>query len=481
MGNRRRIKVGVDTLPIPASSGSAPDDAPYLLNGVDPSGDLTAQVNVLTLATPQPFIATAPIGGDVGLPVILAYDDGPGAVDTGVGLAFRAQNDADAPIYLGSVLAQFSDATDGSEDSKLVANVYAAGAEVTALTIDNSGIVLEGTGNKTITTATGDFTVSATGAGNDIIVESAAAAARLRSTAAGVIVTGATTAAVTAGTGDLSLASGAGDVAVLINATPIASFVTTGLEFRGTGSKVLSYQGGDLAAGTAGAGNDLGVSSGGDMTIAAGTTAGSLVVTSQSTASVTALAGDLTLDARGAGTVILSTGNTARWAVTTAGVLQAQGASRKISSVAPGTTTGDAVAFEQILDAGVATPTNGGATVAIVPGAEFIATATFTAPTGGAGTFLLQNNTGRAITLIGARAIIAGAGVNTLAITVDNAGGTDLLTVAALAATGGTHIPAATTYTLGNAIIANGANIIITAEGSGATIDTILFLEFIAQ
>lgn len=406
---------------LPPSGGGAPVNAPYLLNGADPSGLLTAEVNVLALSAPQPFIATAAIFADIGQPLTIAYDPGAaGAANTGAAVGFQAQNDADAAVQIGGVAALLTDATAGSVDSAIALNVSAASATVTAALVDNTGILLDGTGAKTITTSKGNLTVSATGAGNGVAVSSAAA---------GAAVTGQTTASLTATTGAASVVATAAGASVT-GATTAA--VTAGTILTLTGADRILLQ-------TAAAGNGVQVLAG---------------------AVPTWIFDD---------------------AASLNGRLVAAGSARPISNVSPSTTTGDVVVFEQILDAGQAAPTNGGATVPIVPGAEFIATATFTAPTGGAGTFLLQNNTGRAITIIGARAVIPAAGANTLALTIDNAGGTDLFTVAALAATGGTHVPAATTYTLAEAVIANGANIIITAEGSGATIDTILFLEFIVQ
>lgn len=444
------IKVNRCDIVPPISSGGgggAPVDAPYLTNGVDPNGDLTANVNVLALAAPQPFIATAPLVGDVGVPIIIAYNNGAGAANTGTGLGFRAQNDLDTTILLGSVLAQFSDATDGSEDSKLVANVYAAGAQVTALSIDNGGITLDGSGAKTITTSAGALTVSATGGTNAATVSAAGAASLTGGTAAAV--TGATTATVQAGSGAATLRSTAAG-AVVLGATTASLTATAG---------AVSVTGGTTAALTAGTN---------------ATVEGASVVV-------------LRAAAAGNG-VQVHAGGVPTWtfddSASLNGRLVAEGSARPISNVSPSASTGDVVVHQQIFDAGIAAPTNGGATVAIVPGAEFIATATFTAPTGGAGTFLLQNNTGRTITLIGARALIPAAGANTLAITIASTlGATNLFTAAALAATGGAHLACATTYNLGltGAQIANGAGITITAEGSAGTVAVILLLEFIVQ
>jgi len=507
---------------VPPLSGSAgvPVNAPYLLNGVDPSGLLTAEVNVLALATPQPFIATAPIAGDIGLPITLAYDNGVGAVGTGVGLQFKAQNAADATKDIVTVVARLTDATAGSEGSEVDVGVLVAGAEQTALTIADASLSLNGsTGAKTITTSKGALTVSATGGTNPVTVTAPGSVSLTGGTSAAV--TGATTATVLAGTGAATLRSTAAGAAVLGQTT--ASLTAT----TGAASVVASAAGASVAGATTAA-----VTAGSGAATLQSTAAGA-VVTGATTAAVTATAGAASVTggttatlAAGTGLALMSStsGNAAMsapagtasvggatvqlnggtgvtlvssdsndvvlaaaarsWTMSVAdGSLTASPAAQ-VKGVLPGTTTGDAVAYEQILDAGIATPTNGGATVAIVPGAQFIAPATFTAPTGGAGTFLLQNNTGRTITLIGARALIPAAGANTLAITIANtSGATDLFTAAALAATGGTHLACATTYNLSvtGAQIANGANITVTAEGSAATIDTILFLEFIVQ
>jgi hypothetical protein len=432
--------------PISGGGGGAPVDAPYLTNGVDPNGDLTANVNVLALAAPQPFIVTAPIFEAIGQPLTIAYNPGAaGAANTGAAIGFRAQNDANAAVQIGSVAALMTDATAGSVDSALALNVSAASATVTAALVDNTGIVLDGSGTKTITTSKGNLTVSATGAGNDVTVQSGSAAAAL---------TGATTATVQAGSGAATLQSTAAGAAVL-GATTASLTATTGAASVVATAGAASVTGGTTAA------------------ITAGTN-----VTVEGASTVLLRSG-----AAGNGVQVLA-GAVSTWTfmdpTINGGALTSIGSTRKVANVLAGTVAGDAIVYQQIFDAGTVAPTNGGATVPIVPGAQFIAPATFTAPTGGAGTFLLQNNTGRDITVIGVRALIPGAAANTLAITVASPFPTNLFAEAVLAATGGALSPA-TTYTLAAAVIANGADITITAEGSAGTVDVILLLEFIVQ
>lgn len=431
MGNRRRIKVGVDTLPIPASSGSAPDDAPYLLNGVDPSGSLTAQVNVLTLTTPQPFIATAPIAGDVGLPITLAYDNGAGTVGTGVGLQFKAQNDADTTQDICTVIARLTDATDTSEDSEVDIQVLAAGADQTALTISNSGLTLDGTGNKSIDTTSGDLIVTTTG-GNF----TAGSAGRTNNLS--TFLASATTGAIA--TLKAEVTGTPSDTKLDVNANKTAQF---------TKADTITF-----------------APDGATQTLTTGS-------------ALSIVGAGVTIDS-GAANLTLRAGGSDRWIVDdTSGELQAQGGGAKITNVDPGTTTGDVVVFEQILDAGVATPVDAGPAVAIVPGASFIATSTFTAPNAAAGNFLLQNNTGKTITLIGARVLIPGA-ATTLSINVFN-GATSLFFAAAITGPGGGHLSCTASYSLATAAIANGDDITVVAAGAAATVDTILFLEYIVQ
>lgn len=222
--------------------------------------------------------------------------------------------------------------------------------------------------------------------------------------------------------------------------------------------------------------------------VSAGAPTGGLVVQSNSAIltgagnkTITTENGNLTLTAAGAGgDVSFEAGGFVRWSIDGAtGNLAANPGGEKLENVLPASAAGEVVVFEQILDAGITTPADGGPAVNIVPGAEFIASASFVASALGS-TFLLANNTGKAITLIGARALIPAAGANTLAITIAG-NATNLFEAAALAATGGTHLQCATTYTLIAATIANGANITITAQANPINIDTILFLEFIVQ
>ena len=448
MGNRRRIKVGVDTLPIATGGGGAPDSAPYLLNGVDTTGDLTNPVNVLALAAPQSFIATSPIGGTVGVPVKLAYDNGPGSAGTAIAVLMELQSDSDNTVNGGSIKATLTDATNGAEVSTVTVTTLAAGSEEDALVIADSGLTLDGTGNKTITTATGDLIVSTTG-GNF----TAGSAGRVNNLS--TFLASATTAAIA------SLKAEVNDGAsppVITDVKLDLSTAKTG-EFTNVDTLAFSPSGATQT-----------ISTGDALDVVASK---SIFIRSIGTVPNTNVAISAT------GNVVVAAGGSDRWAVVgTTGEFQSQGGA-KITNVDPATAAGDVVVFEQILDAGVATPVDAGPAVAIVPGASFIATATFMAPNGSAGNFLLENTTGKTITLIGVRVLIPGA-TTTLSITVLN-GATSLFSALALAGPGGGHLSCTANYSLANAAIANGASISISATGAAATVDTILFLEYIVQ
>jgi len=432
---------------VPPLSGSAgvPVNAPYLLNGVDPSGLLTAEVNVLALAAPQPFIATAPIAGDVGLPITLAYDNGAGAAGTGVGLQFKAQNDLDTTKDICTVVTRLTVATDTTEASVVDIGVLAAGAEQTALTIADTGLSLNGgTGAKTVTTSKGALTVSATGAGNGVTVSSAAASADL---------TGTTTATVSAGSGAATLRSTAAG-AVVVGQTTASLTATTGAASVVATAGAASITGATTAALTAGSG----------------------------AATVESTGGAVILVSAAASAVTVTAGGTPTWQFLQSGLnggaLTALGTQRKVANIAPGTVAGDAVAFEQLLDSGIATPTDAGPAVAMSLGATMTQVAEFTAPSGVAGAFLIDNSTGQSARLIDVQVGLPAAGPNTLTITVSK-GATVLFTGTTIASPGGTHLQMATTYTTTDALFAAGDDIAISATGNGGTVAVILLLGFV--
>lgn len=421
---------------LPPSGGGAPQNAPYLLNGVDPSGLLTAEVNVLALATPQPFIATAPIAGDVGLPITLAYDNGVGAVGTGVGLQFKAQNAADATKDIATVITRLTDATAATEDSEVDIQVLAAGADQTALTIANGGLLLGGTGAKTIVASTGGLTVSATGA----------AAALTGGTSAAV--TGATTATVQAGSGAATLQSTAAGAAVL-GQTTASLTATTGAASVVASAAGASVTGATTAAVQAGTGN---------ATLQS--TAAAAFVTGQIGASLTATTGNATIEASGLTGNVFLTANGKSWNLDPSdGSLNANPGPYQIRQVAPGAATGDVLVYQQLLGASVIAPTAGGPAVAADPGAIMAQTVEI-AVTAVAGVYLVTNNTGAAIRIIGAEALLP-ATFAAAAISVETSA--VIFAATALAALNVPALPCAAGYTSAAATVANGASFTINA------------------
>lgn len=416
---------------VPPLSGSAgvPVNAPYLLNGVDPSGLLTAEVNVLALATPQPFIATAPIAGDIGLPITLAYDNGVGAVGTGVGLQFKAQNAADATKDIVTVVARLTDATAGSEGSEVDVGVLVAGAEQTALTIADAGLSLNGsTGAKTITTSKGALTVSATGGTNPVTVTAPGSVSLTGGTSAAV--TGATTATVQAGSGAATLQSTAAGAAVLGQTT--ASLTAT----TGAASVVA--------------------------------TAGAASVAGQTAASLTAATGNANVVAT-TGNVFL-TANGRSWNVDQGdGRLTASTGVYFISQVAPGVSTGDVLVYQQVFDAGVIAPTAGGLAVAMDPGAVMAQQCELSV-TAAAGVYLVTNNAVDAIRILGVDVLLPATFAAGVFSVVANAA--TLFSGTGLAALGVAALPVAAGYSAANATVAAGADITINATDAtlgGAT------------
>ena len=389
--------------PISSGGGGAPVAAPYLLNGPDVSGTLTSAVDVLDLATPQPFVATAPfIGGQLGAPVTIDYANGAGSVGDGVILPARLQNNGNTQFIASAIQTEIVDATAGAEITKVTIQPATAGSIVGGIEVTSNAVKLFGSGAKLVTTSSGSLTMSSTGLGSTLAI------------AAG---------------GEISIGAG----------------VSGPAEINITASGQASYK-----------------SNQGNVTLATGGGAFDVLVKSGRN-------------------IVFSTTNGSfdRWAILSAtGELAAQGAGAKVTNLTPGTTTGDAVAYQQVLLGAVAAPTNGGPAVNATPGACMIASAEFTAPTGGSGTFLLKNNTGASILIVGARVLIPSAGATTLACSVSSLA-TTLFENPAITAPGGTHLPATTSYTVANATIANGANIIIEADGSVATVDTIIFVEYI--
>lgn len=385
--------------PISSGGGGAPVGAPYLLNGPDVSGTLTSAVDVLALATPQPFVATAPfIGGQLGAPVMMDYANGAGSVGDGVILPARLQNDGNTQFIASAIQTEIVDATAGTETTKVKIQPATAGSIVDGIEITRDAITFPGARTKSIVgeqSITIDApAVALEGAGSHVVLDASGPAIDIRSTG------------------------------------PID------IEANGAGV-VLTLTGGDRILLQSGAG--------------------------------------------GNGVQVLA-GNVSTWtfmdSAVNGGALTAIGSTRKVANIAPGTTTGDAVAYQQVLLGAVAAPTNGGPAVNATPGACMIAPAEFTAPTGGSGTFLLKNNTGANILIVGARVLIPSAGATTLACSVSSPL-TTLFDAAAIVAPSGTHLSATATYSIANATIANGANITIAAEGSVATVDTIIFVEYI--